>query len=183
MPRHKTNNPYGLTDKQEAFCQAYIICLNQSEAYRQAYNAEKMKPETVNRMAFDLMQNHNIAARIADLQKETVERNKITIDEIVTDLATIHRIDPTVYFDDQGQFLPIKAIPADARKAIVQMEFDQYGNIRRLKLVDKSDVTEKLMKHLGGYQKDNQQKQVEVVQKMVIATPDGKELTDFNIND
>jgi len=41
----------GLTIKQEAFCQAYIEKGNASEAYRMAYAADKMKPETVNRNA------------------------------------------------------------------------------------------------------------------------------------
>ena len=36
-----------LTPKQERFCQVYIETGNASEAYRAAYNAEKMKPESV----------------------------------------------------------------------------------------------------------------------------------------
>jgi len=37
----------GSTQKQENFCLAYIECGNASEAYRRAYDAEYMKPETV----------------------------------------------------------------------------------------------------------------------------------------
>lgn len=37
-----------LTPKQETFCLAYIETGNASEAYRQAYDAENMKPDTVN---------------------------------------------------------------------------------------------------------------------------------------
>lgn len=40
-----------LTAKQEKFCQGVAKGLNYSDAYREAYNAGKMKPESVNRLA------------------------------------------------------------------------------------------------------------------------------------
>jgi hypothetical protein len=57
-----------LTPKQEQFCLKYQELGNASEAYRQSYDASRMKPETVNRRAFDLLQNGNIAARIDGLR-------------------------------------------------------------------------------------------------------------------
>ena len=59
-----------LTVKQSDFCLFYIETGNASEAYRRAYDAENMKPETVNRRAFDLMENSKIKARIEALQAE-----------------------------------------------------------------------------------------------------------------
>ena len=38
-----------LTPKQEKFAQVYVETSNASEAYRQAYDALKMKPETITR--------------------------------------------------------------------------------------------------------------------------------------
>ena len=43
-----------LTIKQEKFCNLYIELGNASEAYRQSYNCEKMKPESVNNKAYEL---------------------------------------------------------------------------------------------------------------------------------
>lgn len=64
-----------LTLKQEAFCQAYIENKgNASEAYRTAYAAGKMKAETVNKRAYELMANGEITGRVAELQQE--HRNK-----------------------------------------------------------------------------------------------------------
>jgi phage terminase small subunit len=40
-----------LTQRQEKFCLAYIETGNASESYRRAYNAENMKPVTINRKA------------------------------------------------------------------------------------------------------------------------------------
>jgi phage terminase small subunit len=54
--------------KQEAFCQAICDGMNQSDAYRHAYNASKMKPETINSKAYELIQNGEITARIKELR-------------------------------------------------------------------------------------------------------------------
>jgi hypothetical protein len=57
-----------LTPKQERFLAAYLESGNASEAYRRAYDAKGMKPETVNRAAFALLGNAKIAARLAALR-------------------------------------------------------------------------------------------------------------------
>ncbi|MFD4120920.1 terminase small subunit [Alcaligenes faecalis] len=75
-----------LTPKQEAFALAYVETGNASEAYRRAYNAVKMKPETVNRTAKGLLDNRKIAARVAELQAEHVERHKLTVDDLLAEL-------------------------------------------------------------------------------------------------
>ncbi|KAA1286955.1 terminase small subunit [Alcaligenes faecalis] len=75
-----------LTPKQEAFALAYVETGNASEAYRRTYNAVKMKPETVNRTAKGLLDNRKIAARVAELQAEHVERHKLTVDDLLAEL-------------------------------------------------------------------------------------------------
>ena len=44
-----------MTPKQEHFARLYVETGNASEAYRQAYNAENMKPETVTNEAYKLL--------------------------------------------------------------------------------------------------------------------------------
>ena len=57
----------GLTSKQEKFCITYVTEGGSlSDAYRAAYNCEKMKPESVNRKAAELMANGKISARISE---------------------------------------------------------------------------------------------------------------------
>lgn len=69
-----------LTAKQEAFCLAYIETNNASEAYRLAYKASKMKPETINRKAAELKDNGKIAARLEQLRAPVRERAQITLE-------------------------------------------------------------------------------------------------------
>ena len=60
----------GLTPKMLAFCRAYIETGNQSEAYRRAYNTAKMKPESVTRMAVDLMADLRVSSAIRAMKGE-----------------------------------------------------------------------------------------------------------------
>ena len=75
-----------LTLKQEHFVKAYIETGNAAEAYRIAYDADKMKAETIHRKANELISNGKITARIEEMQKEHQERHKITVDNLVDQL-------------------------------------------------------------------------------------------------
>ena len=75
-----------LTPKQEVFVQAYIETGNASEAYRRAYDAGNMKPETVNRSAKELLENRKITARLEALQFKAEKRHSITVDDILREL-------------------------------------------------------------------------------------------------
>jgi len=79
-----------LTPKQEKFCQKYIELGNASEAYREAYNASRMKETTINRKAKELIDNGKITARTAELQAEHRDRHDITVDSL-TDMLVKDR--------------------------------------------------------------------------------------------
>ncbi|WP_374413252.1 terminase small subunit [Novosphingobium colocasiae] len=71
-----------LTPKQEKFCQLFIELGNASEAYRQSYDAVRMKDATVNRKAKELTDNGKIAARLDQLRAHHAERHDMTVDDI-----------------------------------------------------------------------------------------------------
>lgn len=75
-----------LTPKQENFCLAYLETGNASEAYRRAYDAENMKPESVNRNAFAVLENAKIASRLAELRQPAIEQCQITVMDLVKEL-------------------------------------------------------------------------------------------------
>ena len=81
-----------LTPKQERFCQVYIETGNASEAYRQSYNAEKMRPDTVNNKAYGLLQKGDIRARLDELRAEHKKRHEITVDTLVAELAEARKL-------------------------------------------------------------------------------------------
>jgi len=67
-------NEKPLTHKQEEFCRAILKGMNQSDAYRVAYNAGNMLAKTINERACVLMADSKVAARVADLRALAVKR-------------------------------------------------------------------------------------------------------------
>lgn len=63
-----------LTTKQEAFCQAVVSGMSQADAYRAAYSAKNMKPETIQNKAHVLMKGGDIRARVSDLRAPVVAK-------------------------------------------------------------------------------------------------------------
>lgn len=81
-----------LTEKQEKFCQGVAKGLTYSDAYREAYNTEKMKSDTINNSAFKLMKNGEITARIEELKKRALKRYDLTVDDIISELEEAREI-------------------------------------------------------------------------------------------
>lgn len=74
-----------LTAKQEAFCQAIASGMNQSDAYRSAYDAENMKAETVQSKACLLMAEGKVRARVDSLKQSLSEKSEWTrLDSVLT---------------------------------------------------------------------------------------------------
>lgn len=172
-----------LTAKQEKFCQAYVLLGDKSAAYREAYNAGDMKPETINNKAYALSEKGEIRARIESLQKEAAERNRIDIDELVQSMASMVRFDIKDLYDENGSLLPIPEMPKEARLMIESFEVQEMfsdnttvGVTKKVRTIKKLDAIEKLMKHLGGYEQDNKQKQIvlQPLQFKVIGKDDSK---------
>lgn len=86
---HNLKNMKGLTIKQENFCNYYIESGNASDAYRRAYSCEKMKDETVNIKASELLNNGKIAVRVKELQEEQKEKSDITKERVLQELSGI----------------------------------------------------------------------------------------------
>ena len=68
-----------LTPKQAAFANKYVECGNASEAYRNAYDAEGMKPESVWVKASEVLGNGKVAVRVMELQEAARERAILSV--------------------------------------------------------------------------------------------------------
>lgn len=75
-----------LTPKQEKFCLAYVETGNASEAYRRAYDADNMKPETINETACRLLKNPKIAARVASFHQTAAEHALVSVLSLTEEL-------------------------------------------------------------------------------------------------
>jgi len=159
----------GLTLKQENFCLAYIETGNASDAYKSAFNTERMKPETVNNNAYMLLKRSEIAARLEELKKPVIEKTQLTLERVLLENMNVAFFDIRTILDDDGAVKPISEWPPEAGAAISSIEvLEQYegsgkdrvfvGYLKKVKLVEKGAALDRLMKHLGAYEKDNKQK-------------------------
>lgn len=69
-----------LTPKQEKFVDGVISGMTYSDAYRAAYNCARMKPETINRQAFELVNNPKISARVEKARAEAAKNAQWSLD-------------------------------------------------------------------------------------------------------
>lgn len=84
--------PTTLTPKQENFCLAYLETGNASEAYRRAYDAEKMTTDTISRKAKELLSNGKITARLSELREPILKRHAITVDDLLAELEEARQL-------------------------------------------------------------------------------------------
>lgn len=79
-----------LTIKQEKFVLEYLKDGNASRAYREAYDSENMKSETINRKSKELTDHPKISAKIAEFRNMNIEQTIISIEkrkELLTKFA------------------------------------------------------------------------------------------------
>lgn len=130
-----------------------------SAAYREAYNTENMKPESVNREAHELRHTPKIAQRIEALEAERLERHRITADRVLNELAKIAFLDIRRAFDAAGNLLPLCDMDNDISAAIAGLEFEErfekegrksvhVGRVHKIKLTDKKAALELLGRNL-----------------------------------
>lgn len=81
-----------LTAKQEAFCQAIADGMTQADAYRTAYNAVNMKPESVQVKACELTKDGKISVRVAELKSALEKKQLWTREKSVKALINAYKV-------------------------------------------------------------------------------------------
>lgn len=95
-----------LTPKQEKFCQVYVDSGIASFAYRQAYNTEKMKQETVWQSASKLLNDPKVTTRVEEIRAERAEETKVDrarCEEELMAIATASVTDIFEYNKEKGR--------------------------------------------------------------------------------
>lgn len=180
----KTNK---LTKKQEIFAKEYVKLDDASAAYRIAYSTNGWKDKSVNEAASRLLKNIKVHTRVEQLQKiaaEIAEKEfrtdstellrhltilrKSRIDEYV-DFVQIEKvvgIDPKTDEEIKAvetvlQFKPFDQLTEEQLMCIESIKETRNGI--ELKLHGKDWTIEKIAKHIGFYEKDNNQKKADNV--------------------
>ena len=144
-----------LTPKQQRFAKEYLIDLNATQAAIRAGYSEKTAQVQSSRLLLNAMVQEEIQRQRGEAEKRT----EITIDRCLKEYATIAFLDVAKVFTSDGGLMPIHEMPEDARRAIGGLEVtaltskegDQYGTLSKVKLVNKKDALDSIMRHLGGF--------------------------------
>ncbi|HEX4843174.1 MAG TPA: terminase small subunit [Limnobacter sp.] len=161
-----------LSEVHEKFAQLLAAGYGQTEAYREVFKRNN-KPEVARVEAHRLAKRPEIRARVIELRTAAQEKakNEFAIDRvaILRELFALATVDLRKAYDDNGALLPPKEWPEELARAIAGVEtmeeFDRVGDervfvgyTRKIKLFDKGKALDMAMRHLGEYDKDNQQK-------------------------
>lgn len=180
------NNPYGLTDKQIAFCEEYLVDFNGTQAAIRAGYSKR----SANRIASENLSKPDISNYLGELTKQKIEnsdtatpeeilehltntlRGNITdFVELIEDEITIE--EPEFDFSEdepttkklKKQIVCIKDINnLPLNKTGIIQEIHQTRDGIKLKLYSKDDAVDKLMKYYGMFEKDNEQKKQEPIE-------------------
>ena len=153
MPKPKNT----ITQKQENFCLAYIETGNASEAYRRAYNATKMKPESIRVNAAKLLVDTNIALRVDQLRAIAAEKSGLIAADVLNEVKRLAFSDLRGIVHQDGRIKMPHELDTATAACISSFEIDERGGIK-YKFWDKNAALEKAAKHLGLYKEDNTQK-------------------------
>lgn len=78
-----------MTPKKEKFAQSIVSGMNQTDAYKSAYNCDGMLPATINNNAYILMNDSDIKERIEQLRMPIAERIGMDLESYLKEMIAL----------------------------------------------------------------------------------------------
>lgn len=151
----------------ERFCLEYLVDYNGARAYiRAGYEVKDLAVAAA--AASRLLRNVKIQARVAELEKELLEDLRIGPARVLREASRVAFSDPSHLIAEDGTLKPLSELDPDTRASIASVEvFEEYegtgdkrkliGFTKKVKLWDKNQAVNALMKHKGLFEQDNDQ--------------------------
>ncbi len=161
MEKRKENK--SLTPKQKRFCEEYIVDLNATQAAIRAGYSSKAAEQQASR----LLSNVKVQDYIKHIKKQRAEELKITQLDILKELYNwaFSDITQTIGLSSEG----VKSLPDDVKRLITKYKKtkrvigdEMIEEVVELQFVSKEKAMEMIARHIGFYEKDNEQKQSQI---------------------
>jgi len=147
-----------ITSKQRAFAEHYAIHGNATEAYRRAYRAEGMKPESVKVEAQKLLKHPHVALTVQGLQarfaKIADEQFDVRAERILEEIAAVAFYNVADFFEwghtdeprlDQEPGGPSESMPSTGRLPYVRVRSSkELTSIQQAAIVSVKEVVSPL---------------------------------------
>lgn len=135
------------------FVEAYIA--NGGNATSAAIQAG-YSPRSAYNQGYRLMKDDEVGRLLEQRKQQVAKRLEISTERILRKLVAIAEADVSQFLDSKGAILPPSEWPAEARGAVQSLKWGRFGP--EIKLHDSKGAVEIAMKHLGLFEKDNEQK-------------------------
>lgn len=179
--RSEASATKALNPKQERFVAEYLVDLNATQAaIRAGYS-----PKTAGVQAFDLLKKPEIAAALERQRNQHAKNTGLTVERVLQEAMRLAFFDIRKLTDAEGNPIPINQLDDDTAAAIQGLELatersrDEDGSVtvvRKYKIADKNAAVERLFKHLGLFQKDNDQNNPAKALQALLDVVDGSKL-------
>lgn len=148
-------NEHGLTPQQEAFARERAKGANQSDAYRAAYKVGTSSNKTINENASRVASDAKVEARVRALQAASAVVAILQGADVLKEVRRLAFSSVKGFFKEDGSVRMPHELDDATAACVASFETTEVGV--KYKLYDKNTALEKAMKHLGLYEKDNDQ--------------------------
>lgn len=150
-----------LTAKEELFCHEYLVDLNATQAAIRA----KYSLRTAGAIGHELLKKPKIADEIDRLRHQALMRADLTLDDLIRELKHLSLWTIRDFVSGENTIVDLSTLDRDTLKPVVGIKttirYDPDGQPVKsveLKMVDKRAGVIDLIRHKGGFEKDNLQK-------------------------
>ena len=152
-----------LTDKQKRFCEEYLIDLNATQAaIRAGYSRT-----SAGQIGEQNLKKHDIQVYLSARQQELQEATGITQKRVLEEYAKVAFLDIRKFYTVDGSLKSIHDLDDISAGALAGVETYEerqgddealtIGQTKKIKTYDKVKALDSLARHLGIFEKDNDQ--------------------------
>ena len=135
-----------LTDKQELFCNEYLVDLNGTQAAIRAGYSEA----TAKEIAYENLTKPHIQERLTVLMEERAARLELSQDMVLREYCKLAFFDIRKIFNEDGSLKKVVELDDETAGALVSMK-TLASMETEYKLADKKGALDSLARHLGMF--------------------------------
>lgn len=173
-----------LTDLQKQFVTEYLKDQNATQAAIRAGYSPKTAQEQSSRLLSKVMVRAQVDEGLARIREKAERETAVTLERVIKEIAKGAFFDPRAMFNEDGSPKAVTELGDREASALAGFEvLEQFegsgaertfvGHLKKFKLSERKAYLDMLMKHLGGYEKDNEQKTSPLVELLGIVHGSG----------
>lgn len=182
--KKKTARAAKVTPRQDRFCKEYVIDLNGARAYQEVYKCSDKAAESG---ASRMLRIVKVKARIRELRKRLEKKTGISAERVINEYAKVAFANIKSVLSENNEIVDISKVPDEIAAAVESIQSDirhdsgdseGYTEKVKVKFYSKLGALSDLGKHLGIFEKDNEQGKAIAPQIIVFGTPSTKKADD-----